>query len=50
MIMKNKSCLILGAGLMQNPAILSAKQLGYKTFVIDGNPNAICILLQMYLQ
>ncbi len=42
MIMKNKSCLILGAGLMQNPAILSAKQLGYKTFVIDGNPNAIC--------
>lgn len=42
MIMKNKSCLILGAGLMQKPAILSAKQLGYKTFVIDGNPDAIC--------
>lgn len=42
MNMRNKSCLILGAGLMQKPAILSAKQLGYKTFVIDGNPKAIC--------
>ena len=40
--MKNKSCLILGAGLMQKPAILSAKQLGFKTFLIDANENAIC--------
>ena len=35
-----KSVLILGAGLMQEPAILAAKKLGFKTFVIDANPNA----------
>ncbi|MCQ2589401.1 MAG: ATP-grasp domain-containing protein [Treponema sp.] len=40
--MTNKSCLILGAGLMQKPAILSAKQCGYKVFVIDGNDKAVC--------
>ena len=34
--------LILGAGFMQKPAIESAKKLGYKTIVFDGNNNACC--------
>lgn len=33
--------LILGAGLMQIPAILSAKQLGYKVCVVDADKNAV---------
>ena len=37
--------LILGAGLMQKPAILSAKQLGFHTIVIDADKNALCIPL-----
>lgn len=37
------NCLILGAGLMQKPAILSAKELGYKVCVVDQDKNAICI-------
>lgn len=41
--MMQKSCLILGAGLMQKPAILSAKQLNLKTFVIDANPKSVCV-------
>ena len=36
-----KNILILGAGLMQIPAITSAKELNCKTFVADGNPEAI---------
>lgn len=35
--------LILGAGLMQVPAILSAKELGYKTCVIDADDKAVAI-------
>ena len=35
--------LILGAGLMQKPAILSAKQLGYTVNVIDADENAVSI-------
>lgn len=35
--------LILGAGLMQTPAILSAKQLGYKVCVIDADDKAVAI-------
>lgn len=40
--MNNKSVLILGAGLMQKPAIIAAKELGYITYVVDKNPNAMC--------
>ena len=40
-----KSVLILGAGLMQEPAINAAKKLGFKTFVIDANPNATAVPL-----
>lgn len=43
--MKNKSILILGAGLMQKPAIESAKSLGLKVFLIDANPLAECVPL-----
>ncbi|MCR5612108.1 ATP-grasp domain-containing protein [Treponema sp.] len=43
--MSSKSILILGAGLMQKPAIESAKSLGLKVFVIDANPNAVCVPL-----
>ena len=38
-----KNIVILGAGLMQKPAILSAKQLGYNTIVVDADPKAVCI-------
>ncbi len=37
------SVLILGAGLMQGPAISSAKELGYKAYVIDADENAVCV-------
>ena len=43
--LKNKNILILGASLLQNPAIQSAKELGCKVFVVDGNPNALCVSL-----
>lgn len=38
-----ETILILGAGLMQKPAILSAKELGYKTVVIDADDKAVSI-------
>ena len=41
--MSSKNILILGAGLMQKPAILSAKELGFKTYVIDADPKAVAI-------
>ncbi len=34
--------LILGAGLMQEPAIKSAHELGFSVTVFDGNPDAYC--------
>ncbi len=40
---KNKNILILGASLLQKPAIQSAKELGCKVFVVDANPNALCV-------
>ena len=41
--MSKDSVLILGAGLMQKPAILSAKKLGFNTVVVDANPDAECV-------
>lgn len=41
--MNNKAVLILGAGLMQGPAIKAAKELGFKVYVADGNPSAVCV-------
>lgn len=38
-----KYILILGAGLMQRPAMEAAKELGYKTLVVDANPSAVCV-------
>ena len=35
--------LILGAGLMQKPAILSAKEAGFKVNVIDADDKAVAI-------
>ena len=40
--MSEKYVLILGAGLMQRPSIEAAKELGYKTLVVDANPKAVC--------
>ena len=40
---KKMNILILGAGLMQKVAILSAKELGAKVCVIDADKNAIAI-------
>lgn len=41
--MNKKSVMILGAGLMQEPAIKAAKELGYKAVVVDANENAVCV-------
>ncbi len=39
---ENNPCvLILGAGLMQIPAIEAAKKNGFKAVVVDANPNAV---------
>lgn len=35
--------LILGAGLMQRPAIVFAKEMGLETVVVDGDPHAACV-------
>ena len=43
--MKNDFILILGAGLMQKPAIQAGKELGYKIALVDGNPKAFCVSL-----
>ena len=40
---KMKNILILGAGLMQKPAILSAKELGYKVCLVDADDKAVAI-------
>ena len=40
-----ENILILGAGLMQKPAILAAKKLGCRAVVVDGNPKAACVSL-----
>ena len=40
-----ENIVILGAGLMQKPAIQSAKQLGFNTIVVDADPKAVCIPL-----
>ena len=41
----SKKVLILGAGLMQKPAILAAKHLGLKAVVVDANKNAFAVPL-----
>ena len=43
--MSKPSILILGAGLMQRPAILSAKELGFNAAVVDANLYAECVPL-----
>jgi len=43
--LKNKKILILGAGLMQTPAINAAKHLGFKAVVVDANKNAVAVPL-----
>lgn len=40
MTKNSKNILILGASLMQMPALKTAKKLGFKVFVVDGNPHA----------
>ena len=40
-----KNIVILGAGLMQKPAILSAKEEGFNTIVVDADPKAVCVEL-----
>lgn len=40
-----KKILILGAGLMQKPAILAAKHIGFKSVVVDANQNAVAVPL-----
>ncbi|MBR4824323.1 MAG: ATP-grasp domain-containing protein [Spirochaetaceae bacterium] len=43
--MKKHHLLMLGAGFMQKPAIESAKNLGWRVTVVDGNPKAVCASL-----
>lgn len=40
--MNEKTILILGAGLMQKPAFLAVKEMGFKSAAVDGNPSAVC--------
>ncbi|MFA6506851.1 MAG: ATP-grasp domain-containing protein [Treponemataceae bacterium] len=40
-----KRILILGAGVMQGPAIRFAKERSWETVVVDGDPNAACVAL-----
>ena len=40
-----QNIVILGAGLMQKPAILSAKEAGFHTIVVDADKNAVAIPL-----
>ncbi|QTQ16069.1 ATP-grasp domain-containing protein [Treponema parvum] len=40
-----ENILILGAGLMQRPAILAAKKMGFRVALADGNPDAVCVPL-----
>jgi biotin carboxylase len=37
--------IILGAGIMQGPAIRIAKEMGLETYVLDADPNAPCVHL-----
>lgn len=37
----NKKIMIIGAGLLQSSIIKRAKELGYTTICVDGNPNAV---------
>ncbi|MDR2068845.1 MAG: ATP-grasp domain-containing protein [Spirochaetaceae bacterium] len=41
----NERILILGAGIMQGPALRIAKEMGLKTVAIDGDPRAPCVSL-----
>lgn len=41
----NESVLILGAGLMQKPAFVSAKEEGFKVFSVDADSTALCVPL-----
>jgi biotin carboxylase len=41
----NKRILILGAGVMQGPAIRFAKERGWEAVVVDGDPKAACVSL-----
>ena len=43
MTAQKKNCLILGAGLMQKPAILSARELGYNVCVVDADEKAVAV-------
>ncbi|MCX7787123.1 MAG: ATP-grasp domain-containing protein [Spirochaetes bacterium] len=39
--MRKRSIMILGAGLLQIPALRTAKQLNCRTLVVDGDPEAV---------
>jgi len=39
----SRTLLLLGASLMQRPAILEAKNLGCKVVAVDANPQALCV-------
>ncbi|MDR2759772.1 MAG: ATP-grasp domain-containing protein [Spirochaetaceae bacterium] len=41
----NERILILGAGIMQGPALRIAREMGLKTVAVDGDPQAPCISL-----
>jgi biotin carboxylase len=40
-----ENILILGAGLLQKPAVKAAKKFGYNTVVVDADPGAVCVPL-----
>lgn len=48
--MNKHHLLMLGAGFMQKPAIESAKKLGWRVTVVDGNPDAVCAPLADFFE
>ncbi|MDR0707921.1 MAG: hypothetical protein LBF60_08630 [Treponema sp.] len=41
--MQKNQLIILGAGVMQGPAIRAAKSLGLEVIAVDGDPRAPCV-------
>ena len=45
-----KKVLIIGAGFLQDFVICKAKDMGYETHAVDGDPNAIGLDMRIIMQ
>jgi len=46
----SRTLLLLGASLMQSPAIVEAKKLGCTVIAVDANPHALCVPMVDYFE